>query len=35
MARDIIKKVTNIKPKYSTTGGTSYARFLKKIATCL
>ena len=35
MARNIIKKVTKIKPKFSTTGGTSDARFIKKIAPCL
>ena len=27
--KDIIKKITNIKPKLSTTGGTSDARFIK------
>jgi succinyl-diaminopimelate desuccinylase len=35
MIRDIIKKVTKIKPQLSTTGGTSDARFIKKIAPCL
>ena len=35
MIQDIIKKVTKIKPKFSTTGGTSDARFIKKIAPCL
>ncbi len=35
IARNIIKKVTKIKPKFSTTGGTSDARFIKKIAPCL
>ena len=35
MARNIIKKITKIKPKFSTTGGTSDARFIKKIAPCL
>ena len=35
MIQDIIKKVTKIKPKLSTTGGTSDARFIKKIAPCL
>ena len=34
-ARNIIKKITKIKPKFSTTGGTSDARFIKKIAPCL
>ena len=31
----IIKEITNIKPKLSTTGGTSDARFIRKIAPCL
>ena len=31
----LIKKVTKISPKFSTTGGTSDARFIKKIAPCL
>ena len=35
MARKIIKRVTNINPKFSTTGGTSDARFIKKISPCL
>ena len=35
LARDIIKKVTTITPVFSTTGGTSDARFIKKIAPCL
>ena len=35
MIQDIIKKVTKIKPKLSTTGGTSDARFIKKISPCL
>jgi succinyl-diaminopimelate desuccinylase len=35
MIRDIIKKITNIKPQLSTTGGTSDARFIRKIAPCL
>ncbi len=35
MARKIIKKITNINPKFSTTGGTSDARFIKKISPCL
>ncbi len=35
MIQNIIKKVTKIKPKFSTTGGTSDARFIKKIAPCL
>ena len=32
MIRDIIKKITKIKPQLSTTGGTSDARFIRKIA---
>ena len=35
MARNIIKKITKITPKFSTTGGTSDARFINKIAPCL
>ena len=35
MIRDIIKKITKIKPQLSTTGGTSDARFIRKIAPCL
>ena len=35
MARKIIKKITKINPIFSTTGGTSDARFIKKIAPCL
>ena len=35
MAKRIIKKVTKINPVFSTTGGTSDARFIKKIAPCL
>ena len=35
MVQDIIKKITKIKPKLSTTGGTSDARFIRKIAPCL
>ena len=35
MARNIIKKVTKITPVFSTTGGTSDARFIKKISPCL
>ena len=31
----IIKKITKINPKLSTTGGTSDARFIRKIAPCL
>ena len=35
MIRDEINKITKIKPKLSTTGGTSDARFIRKIAPCL
>ena len=35
MAKKIIKKITKNNPKFSTTGGTSDARFIKKIAPCL
>ncbi len=34
MAKKIIKKITNINPKLSTTGGTSDARFIRKITPC-
>ena len=35
MARNIIKKITKVSPKFSTTGGTSDARFIKDISPCL
>ena len=35
MIQNTIKKVTKIKPMFSTTGGTSDARFIRKIAPCL
>ncbi len=35
MAKKIIKKITKINPIFSTTGGTSDARFIKKISPCL
>ena len=35
MIQNIIKKITRIKPKLSTAGGTSDARFIRKIAPCL
>ena len=35
MIQSIIKKITKIKPKLSTTGGTSDARFIRRIAPCL
>ena len=33
--QNIIKKYTKIKPKLSTSGGTSDARFIRKISSCL
>ena len=35
LAKKIIKKITKITPKFSTTGGTSDARFIRKISPCL
>ena len=35
MIQRIVKKITKIKPKLSTTGGTSDARFIKNISPCL
>ena len=35
MIQNVIKKITKIKPGLSTTGGTSDARFIRKIAPCL
>ena len=35
MIQNVIKKITKVKPKLSTTGGTSDARFLKNISPCL
>ena len=35
MAKRIIKRITKNNPRFSTTGGTSDARFIKKIAPCL
>ena len=35
MIQDVIKKITKIKTQLSTTGGTSDARFIRKIAPCL
>ena len=32
MIQNIVKKVTNVRPKLSTTGGTSDLRFIKKIS---
>ena len=35
MIQNTIKKITKVKPKFSTTGGTSDARFIRKISPCL
>ncbi len=35
MAKKIIKKITKTTPVFSTTGGTSDARFIRKISPCL
>jgi len=35
MIQKIIKKVTKVKPKLSTAGGTSDARFIRKISPCV
>ncbi len=35
MVQNIVKKTTKINPKLSTTGGTSDARFIRKISPCL
>ena len=35
MIQNTIKEITKIKPKLSTTGGTSDARFIRKISPCL
>ena len=35
MVRDTVKKITKINPVFSTTGGTSDARFIRKISPCL
>ena len=35
MIQNTIKKITKIKPKLSTAGGTSDARFIRKITPCL
>ena len=35
MAKKIIKRITGINTKFSTTGGTSDARFIRKISPCL
>lgn len=35
MIQNIVKKITKIKPKLSTAGGTSDARFIRKISPCV
>ena len=35
MIQSVIKKITKIKPKLSTSGGTSDARFIRKISPCV
>jgi len=35
MIQNIIKKITKVKPKLSTSGGTSDARFIRKISPCV
>ena len=35
MIQNVIKKITKVRPKLSTTGGTSDARFMKNISPCL
>ena len=35
MAKKIIQKITKVNPKFSTTGGTSDARFIRKISPAL
>jgi succinyl-diaminopimelate desuccinylase len=35
MIQDVINKITKVKPQLSTTGGTSDARFIRKITPCL
>jgi len=35
MIQTTIKKITKIKPKLSTSGGTSDARFIRKISPCV
>jgi len=35
MIQKIIKKITKVKPKLSTTGGTTDARFIRKISPCV
>ena len=35
LAKNIIRKITKVTPVFSTTGGTSDARFIRKISPCL
>jgi len=35
MIQKIIKRITKVKPKLSTTGGISDARFIRKISPCV
>jgi succinyl-diaminopimelate desuccinylase len=35
MIQNTIEKITKIKPKLSTSGGTSDARFIRKISPCV
>ena len=35
MIQKVVKEITKINPKLSTTGGTSDARFIRKISPCL
>jgi len=35
MIQKIIQKITNVKPKLSTAGGISDARFIRKISPCI
>ena len=35
MIQNVIKKITKVRPRLSTTGGTSDARFIKNISPCL
>jgi len=35
MIKNIVKKINKIKPKLTTAGGTSDARFIRKISPCV
>ena len=35
MIKNVISKITKVKTKFSTTGGTSDARFIRKISPCI